>query len=101
MLLDPMGGIVITNDGNCILREVMCCIVNICVLGVLQLLYRHTAVVCSIITIFVQLGLRCCYVMTFCETPKEMPTRLRSSLVVIGQSSTVSHCGLVSGRLAS
>jgi len=22
MLLDPMGGIVITNDGNCILREV-------------------------------------------------------------------------------
>lgn len=24
MLLDPMGGIVITNDGNCILREVGC-----------------------------------------------------------------------------
>ena len=22
MLLDPMGGIVMTNDGNCILREV-------------------------------------------------------------------------------
>ena len=22
MLLDPMGGVVITNDGNCILREV-------------------------------------------------------------------------------
>jgi T-complex protein 1 subunit gamma len=22
MLLDPMGGIVLTNDGNCILREV-------------------------------------------------------------------------------
>jgi hypothetical protein len=24
MLLDPMGGIVMTNDGNCILREVRC-----------------------------------------------------------------------------
>merc|ERR1712142_220718 len=23
MLLDPMGGIVTTNDGNCILREIM------------------------------------------------------------------------------
>ena len=27
MLLDPMGGIVMTNDGNCILREVRACVV--------------------------------------------------------------------------
>ena len=26
MLMDPMGGIVMTNDGNAILREVSCCV---------------------------------------------------------------------------
>jgi len=28
MLMDPMGGIVMTNDGNAILREVIACTVQ-------------------------------------------------------------------------
>jgi hypothetical protein len=47
MILDPMGGIVMTNDGNCILREVrspplymrVCVCVCTCVLVCLSLPY--------------------------------------------------------------